>query len=101
MVEEMEGERVVFCFFLAKGRQEGQSGGGPLLYASGVGNITVSLTFHACNYFSSQTHTHTQAAECLLYAHTLYVAKPLHVQVGQFVNGCGYFGTGAKPPVVL
>lgn len=52
-----------------------------------VGNITATVMSHVCLF----SHT---AAVCVSLTHTLSlcVAKPLHVQVGQSVNGWGYFG---------
>lgn len=61
-----------------------------------VGNITVTVSFMSvcsqsvCGPSHARTHT---AAVCL--SHT--AAKPLHVQVGQTVNGWGYFGAHIKP----
>lgn len=91
MVEEMEGERG--CVLFGKGKTRRAEQRGPLLYAS----CWHCVSYVSCLQLLSHTHTNTQAAASLLYAHTMHVAKPLHIQVGQFVNGCGYFGTGAQP----
>lgn len=69
-----------------------------------VGNITATVIFHVCLFSVSfctltHTYTHTAAAMCvsLSHTHSLCVAKPLHVHVGQSVNGWGYFGTHTQP----